>query len=103
MHIANNPVDTKSGLNGAFGDATLYQNSPNPFTTETVIRYELPSSVERGQMMIFDMQGRQVRNYDLDQNGKLTINANELEAGMYLYSLIVNGEEVSTKRMILTK
>ena len=40
---------------------------------------------------------------ELDANGKLTLNGSELEAGMYLYSLIVNGEEVSTKRMILTR
>jgi hypothetical protein len=33
----------------------------------------------------------------------ITINGSELIAGMYMYSLIVNGQVVDTKRMILTK
>lgn len=35
--------------------------------------------------------------------GYITIEASEFEAGMYLYSLVVNGKEVATKRMILSK
>jgi len=31
------------------------------------------------------------------------ISGSELSAGMYLYALIVDGKEVDTKRMILTK
>lgn len=50
------------------------------------------------------MNGRQLRAYDLDADADaVTIRGNELDAGMYLYSLIVNGEEVDTRRMILTK
>jgi len=37
------------------------------------------------------------------QQANITINGSELTAGMYLYSLIVNGQEVVTKRMILTR
>jgi hypothetical protein len=32
-----------------------------------------------------------------------TIQGSEFQAGMYLYSLIADGKEVDTKRMILTK
>ncbi len=35
-------------------------------------------------------------------NGSITIRGNELQPGMYLYSLNVDGKEVDTKRMILT-
>jgi len=34
---------------------------------------------------------------------KLTISGSELNAGMYFYSLIADGKEVDTKKMILTK
>jgi hypothetical protein len=34
---------------------------------------------------------------------KKLIYASELAAGMYLYALIADGQEVDTKRMILTK
>ncbi len=33
----------------------------------------------------------------------LTIDGYTLDAGMYLYSLIADGKEVDTKKMILTK
>ncbi|MBP1645554.1 MAG: hypothetical protein H6Q16_1823, partial [Bacteroidetes bacterium] len=33
----------------------------------------------------------------------VVINGSSLNAGMYIYSLIVNGQEAETKRMILTK
>ena len=33
----------------------------------------------------------------------VTINGYELQAGIYLYSLVVGGQEIDTKRMILSK
>ena len=36
------------------------------------------------------------------QHNNITINARQLQAGMYMYSLLVDGREIDTKRMILT-
>ena len=49
------------------------------------------------------MQGNQISKHVLtrDQH-QLTISANEMQPGMFLYSLIVDGKEIDTKRMILT-
>ena len=33
----------------------------------------------------------------------VTINVSDLNAGMYIYSLVADGREIDTKRMILTK
>ena len=86
-------------------EAVLYQNNPNPFDTETEIRYYLPARMQDVAIYIFDMNGTQIAKHDLDQTGEnsLLIHANELQAGMYLYSLIADGEVIDTKRMILTK
>ena len=56
-------------------------------------------------LYIYDMNGTQISKHTLTQTGEgaLTINANELQAGMYLYSLIADGQVIDTKRMILTK
>ncbi len=83
----------------------LYQNRPNPFTESTKIEFELSSKVESAILYIYDMTGQQVRSEVIEERGKstLTIEGRELKAGMYLYSLIVDGEEVDTKRMILTR
>ncbi len=81
----------------------LYQNKPNPFTEQTIIAYDIKSEIASASIMIFDMQGALYKTYPINKSGKgeVTIEANGLKAGMYLYSLIVNKNEVDTKRMIL--
>lgn len=83
----------------------LYQNHPNPFNQSTNIKYELSSDTKNAAIMIFDMQGTLIMAYDnLDSNTEqLTISSGELKPAMYIYSLIVDGKEIDTKRMILTK
>ena len=82
----------------------LFQNAPNPFTEKTVIKYVIPENAQKASILIFNMQGTLMKSYDnLSNNGELTINGGELEAGMYMYSLIVDGKEIDTKKMILSK
>ncbi|MEL6699223.1 MAG: tail fiber domain-containing protein [Bacteroidota bacterium] len=88
----------------SFGEAELFQNTPNPFTEQTTIRYNLPQTFESAALYIYDMNGRQVNSFNnLSRKGSLTIEGSTLDAGMYIYSLIVDGQEIATKRMILTK
>jgi len=83
--------------------AVLYQNAPNPFTELTVIRYSLPESAKNAEIYIFNMQGSVIKKILATRSGMVEIKGSDLQAGMYLYSLIVDGREVDTKRMILTK
>ena len=88
----------------SFGEAELMQNTPNPFTEQTTIRYNLPQNFESATLFVYDMNGRQVNSFNnLSRKGSLTIEGSTLDAGMYIYSLIVDGQEIATKRMILTK
>ncbi|GHT76010.1 hypothetical protein FACS189413_14670 [Bacteroidia bacterium] len=84
--------------------AVLYQNTPNPFTEQTEIRYSIPANTKQAFICIFDMQGAMLKKIDVTKNSnQITIQGSEFAAGMYLYSLVVDGKEVDTKRMILTK
>jgi hypothetical protein len=84
--------------------AILYQNAPNPFSEKTVIKYELLPNTSSAYIYIFNMQGALMKQIPVNvHQSNITINASELAAGMYLYSLIIDGKEVDTKRMILTK
>ena len=85
--------------------AKLYQNNPNPFNQSTEIHYELPNETNNVNLYIYDMTGTQIAAYNLTEfgSGSITISAGELNAGMYLYSLIADGQLVDTKQMILTK
>ena len=82
----------------------LYQNVPNPFTSDTKIRYTLSEDVVNANLYIYNMQGTQIKNISGLSGGAgvITINGRELKAGMYIYTLIAEGTEVDTKRMILT-
>lgn len=83
--------------------AVLYQNAPNPFSARTEIKFGLPNDIASASIMIFNMQGTLVKQIPIQrQQQSVIINGSELTAGMYLYSLIVDGKEIDTKRMILT-
>ena len=85
--------------------ASLEQNIPNPFSQETRIGCTIPESSGTSVLYIYNMNGTQLQQYNVNGKGKqiVTINGNSLEPGMYLYALVVDGQEVDTKRMILTK
>jgi len=83
----------------------LYQNSPNPFTTSTTIAMSLRSDVAQATVYIFDMQGSMLRTIPVNDRGNVSVNieGGDLNPGMYIYSLIADGKEIASKRMILTK
>lgn len=83
---------------------TLSQNTPNPFSERTTISYTIPSTVKKATLAVFDMTGKMLLQYNLAQGkNQLLIDGNTLPAGMYLYSLLADGQEVLSKRMVLTK
>lgn len=84
-------------------NSTLFQNRPNPFTEKTEIEFEIIEKYSTASILIFDMQGTLKKTIPIFGNGKgqITVNGYELTAGMYIYSLIVDGKEIDTKRMIL--
>lgn len=92
-------------LHNAENAATLFQNKPNPFNSQTVVEYFIPINSKQSSILIFDMQGKLMKTIVLEQKekGSITIDANSLYPGMYLYSLVVDNKEVDTKRMIITQ
>lgn len=111
----NNVNKTKSPTNESFDIAndisseviisSLKQNAPNPFNAETTIEYSLSEDVANAHIFVYNLQGVQIRKYELTERGNcsLTISASDLEAGMYIYTLIADDKEIDSKRMILTK
>ena len=101
LKSANVPGDGNT-LNSS---AMLYQNMPNPFSRETNIGCQIPETANTSVLYIYNMNGVQLQQYPVNGKGKqtITISGNSLEPGLYLYALVVDGREVDTKRMILTK
>ncbi|MBQ6063612.1 MAG: tail fiber domain-containing protein, partial [Prevotella sp.] len=85
--------------------AGMDQNVPNPFSGETDIPIYLPETVKMATLYIYDLSGKQVEQHAIDGRGDttMTIHADKMDAGMYIYSLIADGKVVATKRMIVVK
>jgi hypothetical protein len=85
--------------------ASLDQNFPNPFNQSTQIGYYLPETTSTANLYIYNMNGLQIKSFFVQTKGKgsVTINGSELQPGMYIYTLIADGQEIDTKRMILTQ
>jgi hypothetical protein len=83
-------------------NAFLEQNVPNPFNQVTTIRYKIPAGAT-GQITIYDQSGKLVKTLSATESGLSQINANELRAGTYTYSLSVNGRLIESKKMIMVK
>ncbi|MEO1652196.1 MAG: tail fiber domain-containing protein, partial [Bacteroidota bacterium] len=85
--------------------AQLYQNTPNPFDQDTKISFFLPESTQKAQLFIYDLQGKQIKKVTIQDRGEASVDfqARALEAGMYFYSLMADGEEVAMKRMMITE
>lgn len=100
----SNPLSSGETNSSKSTGARLYQNTPNPFNEKTAIKYFISSeNFSSASMLVFDMNGTLLKQYPIASsgNGELIIKSQELKAGMYLYSLVVNQQEVDTKKMIL--
>lgn len=82
-------------------NAVLYQNSPNPFSDGTIIKYFVPGNSD-AQIVFYDEYGKQLKLFKIAEKGmgQLNISVSNLAAGMYSYSLIVNEKVIDTKKMI---
>jgi hypothetical protein len=113
QHLEITALKQKLGINeeGASGDqktnlkVALFQNNPNPFSQDTEIKMVLPETTKQASLILYNMEGKQLRNILVNERGNtaVKISGNDLSAGMYLYTLIVDGKVVDTKRLILTQ
>ena len=104
----NHAPAQSSGLEQLLTDRStevLAQNDPNPFSSDTRISYNLPEGTTTAMICIYDLQGKQVQQLPVTDmgSGSVTLHGGNLQAGMYIYSLIANGRELASKKMILTK
>ena len=84
--------------------AVLEQNTPNPFKEQTTIRFKLPEDVTDAAICIFDMTGKLLKKMPISsQETSVNVNGWELGEGMFLYTLMMYGKEVNTKKMIIMR
>lgn len=96
--------DEAEGVNKGLTDlrrATLYQNIPNPSNGQTKIGYFVPEMSESAMIQILDMNGTLIKTLVIHNKGEgeFVVQSSELSPGIYIYSLIIDGKIIDSKRM----
>jgi trimeric autotransporter adhesin len=93
-----------SNANVKTNASELFQNSPNPYTNSTTIKYTLAKDVTQAQLIIRNSAGATIKTITLNSlgAGQAVINAKEMTAGIYACSLYTNGQLVDTKMLVQT-
>ena len=84
----------------------LDQNRPNPFTTETTIPCFIPEESQTASLEIFGLDGRLLQQIPLAGTGEqnILIHSKMLPAsGMYLYTLVIDGQKQPMMRMVVAR
>ncbi len=75
---------------------------PNPADAETKIDYNLPKETKEAKIIIRSLLGLVISEHKLESlNGTITIQTSDLTGGIYLYSLIINGDIKITRKLIV--
>jgi hypothetical protein len=82
----------------------LEQNSPNPFKSSSLISYFVPTSSKNARLVLSDSEGKMLKQFNLSNFGKgqVTLSGSGLSAGVYTYSLYIDGKLSDSKRLVLT-
>jgi len=79
----------------------IYPNPSNDFTT---IDFKLPDGFSQGQIVISNLQGIEIRHFNVDNTfTNLILSNSDIPAGVYFYQLQVNNNVISTKKMVIIK
>ena len=82
----------------------LYQNEPNPSADKTTIRYAINTNFMQAKIDVCDDKAQLVTTYTLPQKqgqGVFEFNGENLRKGVYSYTLIVDGKNIDTKKLLL--
>jgi len=79
----------------------LEQNTPNPFSGQTNISYTIPENAGKAALVFYDSAGRLIGSHSITARGKglLTLTSGSLSAGIYSYTLIIDGKIIDSKKL----
>jgi hypothetical protein len=75
---------------------------PNPATDYLTIRYVLEGNTNNARMDLYDVLGQKVTSHALNSNkGQVNLKVDNLNAGVYFYSIKVDNKAIRTERVIV--
>jgi len=102
-------LETKNEISlDEVSDVILEQNNPNPFSENTTITYYIPDKVQGDAELVIAPAASQspaLQKYPLTKGTptQLTISAQDLYTGVFVYSITVSGKVIVSKKFIIIK
>jgi len=99
-------------LLGFKNDTLLYQGDrifvshlyPNPAAEFALVDYQFSGSNQEVKIAIYNVLGLVVKEVELDKEDRSAkISLKELNSGLYMYQLLVDGKPVATKKLMVRK
>ena len=82
----------------------LSQNSPNPSSGHTTIYYQIGNQNSTNELVLLNQVGKLIQTQKItNQKGQITINTNELAAGIYFYYITDKNTASATYKMLVVK
>jgi hypothetical protein len=102
-NISSNTQTGSNNDNNNGSQASLAQNSPNPFSQNTIISYYLPANMSNAVITIRSTTGTTLQSYNITSSGHGQINVSQgtLAPATYEYDLMVNGKLIDSKKMVI--
>ena len=97
-------VYEQNNLTGHATTAQLFQNVPNPLSTNTQIDYYIPIDCFTANIIVCNALGEIVKIYDLSDKsgfGSVIFEKGDLSAGVYFYYLVADNLSVDTKQLTI--
>ncbi len=94
MEKVNDPLLQSSEMN-------LY---PNPSNEKVTIQYQLPQGEKTGAIILYDIYGKEIRKYKVDDTfNDILLDNSTLLSGTYFYQLITSKGAMGSKKMVVVK
>lgn len=85
-------------------DTASIEAQPNPARQTTEFRYRLPKGVESGRIVVTDIDGRQVADFEvLGESGNTVWDISGLPEGIFLYHLVTASKTLVAKRLVIIR
>ena len=82
----------------------LFESYPNPTQGDATINYVLAKDANNAKIVVSNLFDMVIREYPVyEGTTSLKIDIQNLPAGIYLYSLMVNGVKIDVKKLLLIK
>ncbi len=98
--LKNGASSSASDINSS--DIVLAQNRPNPTKDLTTIDYSLPLSMDRAELVVFDINGQMINRQAVAAGeGSIDLNTSRWTSGTYVYAIVLDGKTLARQQLVV--